>query len=364
MHDHPDAGPGPSRRIAERALRYGRMARFRGYDRTARALFRLALGLAPDLGLARRLLDIMAPRPPRALAHLQFVAFGTTGLCNASCIHCPTGKAATAHVPRSTMPMEIFLKVIDGIVDERLAVISQMSFGLFGDGLVDPLVVERARHVRRKLPDVLLSVNTNGAAFNEARHAPLRELAGVIALHCESLDPAVFDRLMAPLRLKNVLPRYEALLRTFPGMIRVSVPVSRANLPELPDIRRWFMDRGAQEVTFAPLASRCAEDRGLFDTLALAPQRIRCTPAIMSSLIVDCDGLVLPCCNDFARSEPIGDLGRNGFRHVLRAAERAAFAQKLAAGAHDAVPLCSRCYADLLTSDFPYDQLPAGPAAA
>lgn len=296
-------------------------------------------------------------RGPDSLPHLNFINLGTTGTCNASCVHCPTGKASTGLVPKQTMPMELFKKIIDGILEEDLLVDHLIAFGLFGDGLVDPLVLERAIYLRRQLPDVGISVNTNGAAFNPARHAALYDHVTVIALHCESLTPETYNYLMAPLRLKNVLPKYEALLKAFPEKVHVSVPVSRANLDEIESIRDWFMDHGALKVVFDPLSSRCAEDRTVYDKLSLAPAKIACGPNIAADLIVDCDGKVLACCQDFSRLEPIGDLSAESFRETIKSVARHNFKMKMAEGRHDELATCSRCFGDLRTPDFPFDQM-------
>ena len=54
-------------------------------------------------------------RLPNLPERLRFVILGTTGLCNASCIHCPTGNAETAHTPQTPMPMPLFKKIVDGV---------------------------------------------------------------------------------------------------------------------------------------------------------------------------------------------------------------------------------------------------------
>lgn len=344
--------------LAAQLLKWGRMARFRGHSRLGGSLARLAWTLAPGMRAARREVVRHRPRGAGEVPHLGSVAIGTTGLCNASCLSCPTGKATTAHVPRTPMAMPLFQRIIDGIEEEGVDVRHMIGFGLFGDGLLDPHVVERVRYVRERLPDVLLSVNTNGAAYDRARHLALRDHVSVIALHCESLTPATFDRMMAPLRAKNVRPKYERLLEDFPGRVRVSVPVSRANLDELEAMRDWFLVRGAVHVAFDPLSSRCAEDSMVFDSLAIAPVPIRCAPEVMTDLIVDSDGRVLSCCQDFTRVEPIGNLSRESFRETMLGISRAEFRRRLAEGRHAELATCSRCRGDVRSRDFPFDQLP------
>jgi radical SAM protein with 4Fe4S-binding SPASM domain len=280
-------------------------------------------------------------------ALLRFVIIGSTGLCNASCIHCPTGKAETADAPRVPMPMVLFRQIFESIVELDLPITDQISLGLFGDALVDPFVVERMRFLRALLPETRISLNTNGAAFNPARHAALDALTTVVALHVESLIPETYNDLMRPLRLANVLPKFDQLLHAFPGKVLVSVPISRRNLEELPAIREYFLSRGASAVVFDPLSSRCTEDLDLYRSLAIDPHPIRCSPEVLTDLIIDCDGKVLTCCQDFRRAEPIGDLTRETLREVLTNARRAQMREIFAQGRHTEVSTCARCYSDL-----------------
>jgi len=343
------------RPVAGLLQKWGGMAKFRHRPRLASALYRAALLLDGSLQRSRRELAKARPRAQGAVPHIQSLILGTTGTCNASCIHCPTGKAATANSPRGTMPMAMFRKIVDGIVEEGVAIDSHVAFGLFGDGLVDPLVLERAKYVHARLPDAILSVNTNGAAYNSTRHAGLFPYVTVLALHCESLTPETYDHLMTPLRAKNVFPKYERILKGFPGKVRVSVPVSRLNLHELDAIRAWFMEKGAKEVSFDPMSSRCMQDRTVFDQLSLSPYPIRCDARLARDLIVDCDGVVLPCCNDFAREQAIGNLAFETFRETMTSLTRRQFAEKMTRNEHDSIPLCTRCFGDVRTPDFPFD---------
>jgi radical SAM protein with 4Fe4S-binding SPASM domain len=345
----------PVRKLALLLQKWGGMAKHRQHPRLAALSWRAASLLDADLPLTRREIAKARPRGRDGVPHLNAVGIGTTGTCNASCVHCPTGKASTSNSPRGTMPMALFRKIIDGIVDEGVAVDSHIGFGLFGDGLVDPMVVERARYVHDRLPDVIFSVNTNGAAYNSARHKVLFDYVTLLSLHCESLTPATYDYLMTPLRAKSVFPKYEQILRDFPGKVRVSVPVSRANLEELSHVRDWFMARGAKEVVFDPMASRCMEDRSLFDKLSLAPVRIRCDGEVARDLIVDCDGAVLTCCQDFVREHPVGNMMIESFRETMTNLARRTFAQQMVDGKHDEIATCSRCFGDVRTPDFPFD---------
>jgi hypothetical protein len=333
-------------RVAAKAWRLARKAEARGLDRSAVALYRTAVALGDAPRVAQRGLDILQARRAGMLVSLKGVVLGTIGQCNASCVHCPTGKAATMHVPRSPMPMDLYRKIIDGLAAIPIAVDGQMAFGLFGDGLVDPFVVERAKYMELMLPDIPLTINTNGAAFNRTRHEPLAPLIKTLSLHCESLIPANYDALMTPLRARNVFPKFRQILDCFPGKVSVSVPVHRKNLGELESIRTWFLENGARNVHFDALSNRCAEDRTIFESLSLSPGPIRCDAEATKYLIIDCDGTVLGCCNDFQRLEPLGDLETETVIESLFSSMRSSFTNKLVNGEHLSLKTCTRCYGD------------------
>lgn len=317
-----------------------------GHTAAAHPWFVAAGELRPDDARARAHMRVTEPRDLAIPDRLHFVILGTIGACNASCVHCPTGKARTRHVPRTPMPMPLFRKIIDGIADAGMPVLRQLAFGLFGDALLDPHVLERARYVRERLPDVALSVNTNGAAYDPAKHAGLEPFVSIFALHCESLDPATYDDLMRPLKAERVHAKFPRIFEDFPGKVQVACPLSRRNLKEREAIDGYFRSLGARHVDFAPLANRCARDDSLFESLAFDPRPVRCEPGIVYNLIVDCDGTVVACCNDFEREVPLGSFAEQSFEEVLASAPRLAMRERLACGEHESMPTCKRCRGD------------------
>lgn len=311
----------------------------------ANRLFEQALVLAPEDVEIERMAKATRTEPDSQ--SLNFVIIGTTGACNASCIHCPTGKAETAHVPRTPMDMRLFRHLIDQLAESKIPITGQIAFGLFGDSLVDPFVVERAAYARQKLPDVAISVNTNGAAYDPKRHAKLRDHISLLTLHCESINPVVYDRMMSPLRAERVHAKFPSLFRDFSGKVRVSVPVSRANHGEMDAMFSHFKAMGAENVAFHPLSSRCARDQSLFDTLSFAPHLIRCEGTIFNDLIIDSDGTVVACCNDFEREVPVGNMRENSLTDLLAHPKRQEMIRLLEEGRHQEISTCARCRADI-----------------
>ena len=295
---------------------------------------------APDGVTAFKASSMLPP-----MIELQNIVIGTTSVCNASCIHCPTNKPETRHVARGTMSMPLFKLIVDQLASSEVRISGPVSFGLFGDGLLDHYVGERAAYLRQQIPSAFINVNTNGAAYSREKHMQLRESVTVVSLHIESLMPQTYNRLMAPLELERVLPSCLALLEDFREQLHVSVPMSRANHMEKDGIESFFIDRGAGAVTFSPLMNRCSGNP-VFAELAFSPRSMTCRSNLLADFIVDWAGDVFACCQDFSKEAKIGDLSRQSLKELLDSPERNAFGEMLDAGRWKELATCSKCQYD------------------
>ena len=179
--------------------------------------------------------------------------------------------------------------------------------------------------------------------YSTEKHAVLAEVLDGFNVHIESLRPDVYDFIMRPLRFERVAPKIENILRDFGSKASVAVPLHKLNLAERQAMTDYFLDRGAGSVQFGAITNRCSSN-GLFEHLAFSPVHPGCrSQLILDYLIVDWDGLVLGCCNDFKREEPIGDMRTMSLREVLDGQRRREFARKLDAGEWSDLKPCSTC---------------------
>jgi radical SAM protein with 4Fe4S-binding SPASM domain len=242
------------------------------------------------------------------------------------------------------MPLALFEKLIRELVVDGYTIAGQMGFGLVGDGLLDPLVLQRTKLMRSYLPDTRLSINTNAAAYTRSKHAELAKLTTWIAVHIESLNPNVYGEVMAPLRLNRVMPKIHQILEDFPNKVVVSVPIHKLNVDEFPAIKKYFMDRGAASVNADVFSNRCSGDRGNFGTLAVNPWKHWCVKNALNELVIDSDGTVLLCCNDFERRETIGNLSHSSLRDILES-ERRKYIENLFDNSQTSrLKTCAECY--------------------
>jgi radical SAM protein with 4Fe4S-binding SPASM domain len=285
----------------------------------------------------------VAPAEPRE--YIDCVIVGTTSLCNASCLHCPTNKPQTEHLTQGEMPARFFESIVDQLAESYR--VGRIGFGLYGDPLTDPNIVERVRYAKARLPDTKVNIATNGAAYTPSRHAPLVDLLDQLSLHVESLDPKVYNVAMAPLRLERVRDKLEMILRDFSSKVEVIVPVHKLNLGEREAMTEYFLSRGCRLVDFTQITNRCSVPASIFDQLAFAPEHPRCRSDILGrNLIFDWDGAVFPCCNDFKKELSIGNLAQETVQQTLQSRARTEFGEQLDQGNWAALPTCKSCLWD------------------
>lgn len=111
-------------------------------------------------------------------------------------------------------------------------------------------------------------------------------------------------------------------------------------------MKEYFLNRDAHTISFDPLFSRCRPDNNTFEDLVLAPIQVRCGLDILDDFIMDSDGTILLCCQDFQRRGPVGKPSIPTVEEALLSVRRHAMLQRVAAGKHDLNITCVNCYGD------------------
>ena len=278
----------------------------------------------------------------------QSVIFGTTAVCNANCFHCPTNKAYSKTQAKGFMDMALFERIVDELAEMGFS--GGVVFGLFGDPLSDPLFLERMRIVRRRLPGVVICPSTNAAQYDTDRHGEALSYADDVAIHIEGVTPQVYEASMRPLKLARTAPRAERLIEDRAGKpVHVISPVHRRNLHEMAPLRDLWEGRGAGPTFFSYLMNRGGQAEA-FDDVALAPTATGCGLEIVRDLVIDWDGKVLTCCQDFHRRTIIGDLATESVREVLTNAGRRRAADIFNNKRWNTIETCASCKNDCETS--------------
>jgi radical SAM protein with 4Fe4S-binding SPASM domain len=272
------------------------------------------------------------------------VIFGTTAVCNASCLHCPTNKDYRRDFPHGYMNFDLFTKIITELAEGGYP--GWFLFGLFGEPLEDPLFERRLRLIKQYLPKARISVATNCGVYDPQKHAFIVDLADDIGVHVEGIAREVYDRFMHPLKSDRVFPKIVSLLSIDKAnKVHITTPVHKGNLAEIPSLRRYFETYGATDPHFTNIGNRSWEG-GPWSELALAPVGGWCHPSDLRTFVVDWDGAVLACCLDFAKSARLGDLSEQSVNEVLNGAAWSEMFEIHRTKSWAKKPACSRCRCD------------------
>lgn len=275
---------------------------------------------------------------------LRFLVIGTTAVCNANCSHCPTNKAYSRTQAKGVMDMALFEKIIRELAD--LDFDGTVAFGLFGEPLQDPHLAARVEMIRSLCPKANISLSTNAALYDAAKHRDALEKISDIAVHIEALTSDVYETVMRPLKVRRTFPRAEQLIADQAGRVHIVSPVHRQNIDQVANIKSHWEERGAGETEFIALSNRCGQSPN-YDSLALAPTAVGCGPEmVITELVVDWDGAVLTCCQDFHRYGRIGDLRRESVVETLASASRARVKRLFNEKRWNALKACAGCKLD------------------
>jgi len=129
------------------------------------------------------------------------------------------------------------------------------------------------------------------------------------------------------------------------NIVGITTPVHKDNVSEVARIAEYARDNGV-DYNFTGLSSRAWEG-GLYPKMSIAPAGALCRPsALLDCLFVDFDGLVLPCCFDFSRSMPLGDLNHQTIEGVFESPAWQSMFGTFKRGEWSSKDACSRCRAD------------------
>lgn len=243
------------------------------------------------------------------------VELNITELCNRKCVFCPRVDPQVYPNRNLNMTAETVGKIAADLASAAYK--GRVSFSGFGEPLIHKKFAEFVSICRRHLPDNIIETNTNGD-FLKAE--VVRELfaAGLSHLYVNLYDNA----------------------EQRPGFVRM---MSEAGVPEdrykLRD--HWV---GAVQDFGLNLNNRS----GMVDLKGVEnyrkPEELAGKPCYYPfyKMIVDWDGKVLFCSNDWGRKIVVGDATRQSVRDIWLSSELAAVRARLRAGDRSVAP-CDGC---------------------
>lgn len=288
------------------------------------------------------MLDDLRPGPPR-------VQIQTQSMCNGRCVFCPNQAVLEAGLPQGRMDPELFEKIIDELAETRPR---RISLYLMNEPLLDARLPDFVRYAAERVPEATTLVTSNGTHLTEERGAALIE-AGLkrIKVSLQSLDPETNMRIMgracdSAKIVEHVLAfhRLKRRLGVKRPDLRVSMIVTKSNLGEIEQARRFWKKQGIRLVTSA------LENRGgnIKDVEGLNPHEMagmerECIRPFREMCVLY-NGDVVLCCVDWFRTEIVGNLAEQSLREVWNSPRLQTIRKAMRAGHCEAIPaICHNC---------------------
>lgn len=270
------------------------------------------------------------------------IDIGITNACNADCIMCPHNKLKKF----GFMDMKLYEKIIDDASSEG---IKNVTLTFFGEAMLDVKLNERVKYAKSK--GLHVSFFTNASLMDEEKARGIIE-AGLdnIIISLDSDKKEVYEKIRRNLKFsdtkKNILKLLElkkTLNKKNPSVNLVFVLMNE-NASELKSFYEKWMPKvdGINVINMRNWAG--AIDKKTKHSLHFK-KIIERTPCALlwNGFVVDWDGEVVICCDDYSHKVVIGDLNKESIRDVWEGKKLKAIREMHKRKEFSKIPICSQC---------------------
>ncbi len=271
------------------------------------------------------------------------VDIGTTNLCNAQCIMCPHSKLKRI----GTMNMELYKKIIDNC--EKLK-IKTITLSFFGEPLLDKKLIEKIEYAKKK--GMFVAFYSNASLLNEKWAEKLIN-SGLdsITISFDGYSKETYEKIRKNLKFditrKNILNLIEAKKR-----LNKDNPKINLVLVELEENKReikQFYEEWKEKVDSINIINmrNWANDiqkEGTKESFHFN-KKIKRKPCalIWLKMVVDWNGDVVLCCDDWNHSTVLGNLKKQTIEEIWRGEKLKKIRGAHIHGEFYKIPLCSGC---------------------
>lgn len=251
------------------------------------------------------------------MASLITVELNITELCNRKCVFCP--RVDPTVYPNRNLNMEVAVaeKVADDLARTRTG--SRISFSGFGEALLHKGFPAIIRAIRKRLPENVIETNSNGDRLNAAKIRELFE-AGLTYLYVNLYDgPEQRPHFEAMFAEAGIDPQFYKLRPHWMGaMESYGLTLNnRSGTLNQPEIGVVPLDK--------PIENRCFYP--------------------FYKMLVDWNGDVLFCSNDWGREIVVGNVMKQRIDEIWLSNAMLEIRRSLACGDRSRSP-CSKCSVD------------------
>lgn len=231
------------------------------------------------------------------------LAIETVSICNADCIMCPS---SVMKREKATMTPEVHQTILRKINDWG-APISLITHAGIGEPLLDKMLEERIQQEKQVFPDAQVIVYTNGSLLNEERALKLLH-SGVdtVSFSINGFRNDTYEAVMKLSRdntYRNV-ERFLQIKQRVNSNTNVCVSLVQTDLcaqEEVGEFRDYWKNRPVQVIT-PPWISWGNHFKHSF-----RQNQLPCF-YIWKTMMIDQDGTVKMCCEDYDSQYPLGNI--------------------------------------------------------
>jgi radical SAM protein with 4Fe4S-binding SPASM domain len=271
------------------------------------------------------------------------VDIGTTNLCNAECIMCPHSRLKKM----GTMDMKLYKKIIDNC--QRLN-IKMITLSFFGEPLLDKDLIEKIKYAKSKGMNVAFYSNASLLDEKWAEKLINSGLEG-ITISFDGYSKETYEKIRKKLK-------FDSVKRNILGLIRMKKKLNRKNpkinlvLVELEEnkneIRNFYKEWKNKVDSINIINMRnWANDikkEGTKESFHFN-KKIKRKPCalIWLKMVVDWNGDVVLCCDDWNHSTILGNLKKQTIEDIWKGEKLNKIREAHTKGEFYKVPLCSGC---------------------
>lgn len=276
----------------------------------------------------------------------NLVVIENTSFCNSSCSMCPH---SVMKRKQGTMKTDLFHKIIDQC--NKLGV-KQVGLHNFGEPLMDKDFAEKLRYASQKA-DASVGTSTN-AALMRSELAKEIILSGLdtINFSIDAFTKASYEKIRVGLPFKEVIKNVENFIdiRKQLGKKKPEIIVDFIETELNKGEKKLFINKWKGLVDKVNITTLHAwggsyegkAGKGKFHSKLLKIKREPCR-FLWTDMVINWDGRVSVCCQDYEAKIVIGDINKNSLQEIWRGKIINDLRKKHLAGKFSEIPLCSLC---------------------
>jgi len=271
------------------------------------------------------------------------IDIGVTNACNSNCIMCPHSKLKKI----GTMDMKLYKKIIDNCAKLKMKTIT-LSF--FGEPLLDKKLIEKIKYAKEKNLSVAFYSNASLLTEKWARDLINADLDS-ITISFDGYSKEVYEKIRKGLKfdvtkknILNLLRMKEKLNKKNPKVNLVLVELEE-NKNEIKNFyEEWKNKVDAINIINMRNWANDIKKKGTKESFHFN-KKVKRKPCalIWQKMVVDWNGNVVLCCDDWNHSTVLGNLKKQSIEEIWKGEKLKKIRESHVKREFSKIPLCAKC---------------------